>query len=142
MSPLEVVAVVLAGVAAGTINVVVGSGTLITFPVLLAVGYSPLVANVSNTIGLVPGSIAGAIGYKRELEGQRDRIRRLSVASVLGGTTGGVLLLVLPGGGLPGHRAGHHRARARAHRPAAAPLRAHGRAARRGRGAPRAPPSR
>jgi uncharacterized membrane protein YfcA len=96
VSPLEVVAVVLAGMAAGTINVVVGSGTLITFPVLLAVGYSPLVANVSNTIGLVPGSIAGAIGYKRELEGQHGRMRRLGVASLLGGTTGGVLLLVLP----------------------------------------------
>ena len=97
MSPLEVVAVVLAGVAAGTINIVVGSGTLITFPVLLAVGYSPLVANVSNTIGLVPGSVAGAIGYRRELEGQRGRIRRLSASPrVLGGTTGAVLLLVLP----------------------------------------------
>jgi uncharacterized membrane protein YfcA len=92
----EVVAVVLAGVAAGTINTVVGSGTLITFPVLLAVGYSPLVANVSNTIGLVPGSAAGAIGYRRELAGQRGRILRLGGAALLGGTTGGVLLLVLP----------------------------------------------
>ncbi len=96
MSALDVVVVVLAGVAAGTINTVVGSGTLITFPVLLAVGYSPLVANVSNTIGLVPGSVAGAIGYRRELAGQERRILRLGVAALLGGTTGAVLLLVLP----------------------------------------------
>ena len=96
MSALDVVVVVLAGVAAGTINTVVGSGTLITFPVLLAVGYSPLVANVSNTIGLVPGSVAGAIGYRRELAGQERRIVRLGLAALLGGTTGAVLLLVLP----------------------------------------------
>ena len=96
MSALEVVVVMLAGVAAGTINTVVGSGTLITFPVLLAVGYSPLVANVSNTIGLVPGSVAGAIGYRRELVGQEARIVRLGLAALLGGTTGAVLLLVLP----------------------------------------------
>jgi uncharacterized membrane protein YfcA len=96
VSALEVVAVVLAGMAAGTINTVVGSGTLITFPVLLAVGFSPLVANVSNTIGLVPGSVSGAIGYRRELAGQRTRVFRLGTAAALGGTTGGVLLLVLP----------------------------------------------
>jgi uncharacterized membrane protein YfcA len=96
VSTLEVVAVVLAGVAAGTINTVVGSGTLITFPVLLAVGLSPLVANVSNTIGLVPGSVSGAIGYRRELAGQRSRALRLGVAALLGGTTGAALLLVLP----------------------------------------------
>ena len=50
----------LAGLAAGTVNAIVGSGTLITFPVLLAVGYSPVVANVSNTVGLAPGSISAA----------------------------------------------------------------------------------
>ncbi len=87
----------LAGVAAGTINAVVGSGTLITFPTLLAVGYPPVVANVSNTIGLVPGSISGAIGYRAELEGQRGTLARLAGASVLGGLAGGVLLLWLPG---------------------------------------------
>ena len=82
--------------AAGTINTVVGSGTLITFPVLLAFGYAPVTANVSNTIGLVPGSISGAIGYRRELVGQRERVIRLGAMSMLGGTTGAVLLLVLP----------------------------------------------
>jgi hypothetical protein len=92
----EVVAIALAGLAAGTINTVVGSGTLITFPVLLAFGYSPVTANVSNTIGLVPGSVSGAIGYRRELEGQKPRILRLGTASLLGGTTGAILLLVLP----------------------------------------------
>ena len=92
----EVVAIGLAGLAAGAINTVVGSGTLITFPVLLAFGYSPVTANVSNTIGLVPGSVSGAVGYRRELEGQRRRILRLGTASLLGGTTGAVLLLVLP----------------------------------------------
>jgi uncharacterized membrane protein YfcA len=86
----------VAGIFAGTINTVVGSGTLVTFPVLLAVGYGPVVANVSNTVGLVPGSISGAIGYRRELAGQRARIVRLGSASLLGGIAGAVLLLTLP----------------------------------------------
>ena len=89
-------AIFLAGIAAGTINTVVGSGTLITFPTLLAMGVPPVTANVSNTLGLVPGSLSGAIGYRRELAGQRPRLLRLGAASVLGGTTGAVLLLVLP----------------------------------------------
>ena len=96
MSLFEAVAILLAWVAAGTINTVVGSGTLITFPTLLAFGIPPVTANVSNTIGLVPGSISGAIGYRRELVGQRSRVLRLSVASLVGGLTGAVLLLVLP----------------------------------------------
>ncbi|MGP8241491.1 MAG: sulfite exporter TauE/SafE family protein [Solirubrobacteraceae bacterium] len=96
MSPGEVVVIALAGLAAGTINTVVGSGTLITFPVLLAFGYAPVTANVSNTIGLVPGSVSGAVGYRRELAGQRGRAVRLGTMSVLGGITGAVLLLVLP----------------------------------------------
>ena len=98
MSPFEVVAILLAGIAAGTINTVVGSGTLITFPTLLAFGVPPVTANVSNTIGLVPGSVSGAVGYRRELAGQRSRVLRLCVASLVGGTAGAVLLLVLPAG--------------------------------------------
>jgi hypothetical protein len=82
--------------AAGTINVVVGSGTLITFPVLLAFGYAPVTANVSNTIGLVPGSAAGAIGYRAELSDQYRRLVVLGCASLLGALTGAILLLVLP----------------------------------------------
>ena len=97
MSLLECLAVLAAGVFAGAINTIVGSGTLVTFPVLLAVGYAPVTANVSNTLGLVPGSISGAIGYRAELEGQRRRIVALGTASFLGGITGAVLLLSLPG---------------------------------------------
>lgn len=96
MSVGEVLAIALAGLAAGTINTVVGSGTLVTFPVLLAFGYAPVTANVSNTVGLVPGSLSGAIGYRRELAGQRGYAVRLGVASVLGAVTGALLLLVLP----------------------------------------------
>jgi uncharacterized protein len=96
VSGLEQLAVFLAGMVAGGINAVVGSGTLITFPVLLAVGYPPVVANVSNTVGLVPGTASGAYGYRRELAGQGGRLLRLGSASLLGGLTGGLLLLVLP----------------------------------------------
>ena len=96
MSFLEITAVFLAGIAAGTINTVVGSGTLITFPTLLAIGVPPVTANVSNTLGLVPGSLSGAIGYRRELVGQRTRLLRLGAGSALGGVTGALLLLVLP----------------------------------------------
>jgi uncharacterized protein len=91
-------AVLVAGIAAGAVNTIVGAGTLITFPVLLAVGYPPVLANVSNTVGLTPGSISGAIGYRTELAGQRARLVSLGVASVLGGLTGALLLLTLPPG--------------------------------------------
>ncbi len=84
------------GIAAGTINTVVGSGTLITFPTLLAFGYTPLVANVSNNIGLVPGTVSGALGYRKLLQGQRNRVLPLACASTGGGIVGAVLLLSLP----------------------------------------------
>lgn len=96
MHPLQAIAVATAGVLAGMINTVVGSGTLITFPVLLAVGLPPVTANVSNSLGLVPGSLAGAVGYRRELTGQRGQLVRLGTASSLGGVGGAVLLLILP----------------------------------------------
>ncbi len=96
MTPLHAVAIFAAGIIAGAINTVVGSGTLFTFPVLLAFGYAPVTANVSNTIGLVPGSAAGAYGYRQELRGQRDRAMKPTVASVLGAAVGAVLLLTLP----------------------------------------------
>jgi uncharacterized membrane protein YfcA len=95
VSPLEAVAIFAAGIAAGTINTVVGSGTLITFPVLLAFGYAPVTANVSNTIGLVPGSATGAVGYRRKLSGQRRRALPLALASTAGGIAGAILLLTL-----------------------------------------------
>jgi len=86
----------LAGVGAGFINTVVGSGTLITFPTLLALGVPPVVANVSNTIGLTPGSLAGAWAMRPELAGQRRRILRLGPLSLVGGIIGAILLLRLP----------------------------------------------
>ena len=96
MSIAAALAILGVGLAAGTLNTIVGSGSLITFPTLLALGYPPVVANVSNTVGLVTGSISGAVGYRRELEGQRPRLRILGTASLAGGLTGGLLLLALP----------------------------------------------
>ncbi|RPK74333.1 hypothetical protein EES45_27625 [Streptomyces sp. ADI97-07] len=96
MSIWEILAVFAAGVGAGTINTIVGSGTLITFPVLLATGLPPVTATVSNALGLSPGSISGAIGYRKELAGQRRRILKLSVGALVGGLTGATLLLALP----------------------------------------------
>ncbi|MFC4124222.1 sulfite exporter TauE/SafE family protein [Nocardia rhizosphaerae] len=96
MTWFEQLAVLVAGIAAGGINTIVGSGTLITFPALLAFGLPPVTANVSNTIGLVPGSISGVIGYRRELAGQRSRLLQLGTASLLGGITGAILLLTMP----------------------------------------------
>lgn len=92
----EVVALLAAGVAAGTINTIVGSGTLITFPTLLFFGYPPLVANVSNTIGLLGGGLTGIHGYRAELAGQGATLRGLAPASLLGAVTGAILLLKLP----------------------------------------------
>jgi uncharacterized membrane protein YfcA len=96
VSWIELLVVALAGVAAGAINTIVGSGTLVTFPTLIAFGIPPVTANVSNTIGLVPGSITGAVGYRRELRGQRSRVLHLASASLIGGLAGGLLLLWQP----------------------------------------------
>lgn len=94
----EGLGILLAGAAAGGINAVVGSGTLITFPALLALGYPPVVANVSSTVGLVPGAFSGAYAYRKELNGHGRLLVQLGAASVLGGLTGAVLLLYLPPG--------------------------------------------
>jgi uncharacterized protein len=96
MTPWEAIAILAAGIGAGGINAVVGSGSLITFPTMVAVGLPPIVANVSNNIGLVPGSLTGALGYRAELTGQRERLIRLGAASIAGSLIGGVLLLFLP----------------------------------------------
>jgi uncharacterized membrane protein YfcA len=93
---LRALAIFAVGLAAGTINTVVGSGTLITFPTLLAFGYPPVLANVSNNVGLVPGVASGVYGYRSELGGQRRRLIRLGSASVCGGLVGAILLLTLP----------------------------------------------
>ena len=95
---LQALVIFAAGLTAGTFNTVVGSGTLITFPTLLAFGYPPVIANVSNNVGLVPGGVSGVVGYRAELKGQRRRILRLGAASLCGGVVGAVLLLVLPAG--------------------------------------------
>jgi uncharacterized membrane protein YfcA len=96
LTGLESVAVVAAGLGAGAINAVVGSGGLITFPTLLAVGYTPVTANVSSNIGLVPGSVSGIFGYRRELVGQGTRVRTLAIGSITGSLVGAALLLKLP----------------------------------------------
>ncbi len=97
MSVLEALAIVGVGLGAGTINTIVGSGSLITFPTLLAFGFPAIVANVSNNVGLVPGSLSGVVAYRRELQGQGMRIRTLAVASAAGSAGGAAVLLVLPG---------------------------------------------
>jgi uncharacterized membrane protein YfcA len=96
MTGWEMVAVAAAGFAAGGINAVVGSGTLVSFPVLLAVGLPPVTATISNSLGLVAGNLSSSVGYRRELRGQRGLLLRLLPASVLGALTGAFLLLHLP----------------------------------------------
>lgn len=96
MGLLEFVAILCAGVGAGTINTIVGSGSLITFPTLLFFGVPPVVANMSNTVGLLPGGVTGLLGYRRELTGILFWAKRLVPMSLLGGAIGAALLLVLP----------------------------------------------
>jgi uncharacterized membrane protein YfcA len=94
----EAIAVFGAGVAAGGINAIVGSGSLITFPTLLAFGVPAVTANVSNNVGLVPGNVSGAYGYRKELAGQWKRLLVLASGSAIGAATGAILLLKLPAG--------------------------------------------
>ena len=96
MGGAEALAIFAAAVAAGGINAVVGSGSLITFPTLLAFGFPAVVANVSNNVGLVSGNVSGAFGYRRELAGQRGRLVRLGVLAAAGSLAGAILLLSLP----------------------------------------------
>lgn len=86
----------LAGMVAGAINAMAGGGSLISFPALLATGYSPLVANVTNTVALVPGYLGGSLAYRAELQGQRDAVVRLGAVSLVGAVAGAVLLLAAP----------------------------------------------
>jgi uncharacterized protein len=95
---LEALAVLAAGFSAGGINAIVGSGSLVTFPVLLAVGFAPVTANVSNSVGLVFGNVSAAWGYRVELVGQRERALMGGVGTAGGAIVGGVLLLTLPEG--------------------------------------------
>ena len=111
MSLTAALVVVAAGLVAGAMNVIVGAGSLVTFPTLLAVGFGPVVANVSNTVGLVPGSLSAVAAYRRQLQGQSGRAVRLSCASALGALCGATLLLALPGTVFRRRRAGPHRDR-------------------------------
>lgn len=94
----EALAILVAGVAAGGINAIAGSGTLFTFPVLLALGYPPITATISNSVGLAPGTLSGTIAYRRELAGQKERLIRFGTMSFLGAVTGAMLLIYLPPG--------------------------------------------
>lgn len=96
MSVAHMILIALAGVGAGAINAVVGSGTLITFPTLVALGYPPVTATMSNAVGLVAGGLSGTLGYRRELRGQWRRLRWQIPASLLGACVGAWLLLHLP----------------------------------------------
>jgi uncharacterized membrane protein YfcA len=97
MTPVEIVLIIVAGIGAGVINAVVGAGTLVTFPTLLLLGFPPVVANVSNTVGLVPGAVMASYGYRSTLRGRGPIVRRFLVATSIGGLTGGALLVLLPG---------------------------------------------
>jgi uncharacterized membrane protein YfcA len=96
MDPASLAVVAVTGIGAGAINTIAGAGSLLTYPVLVAVGLPPLAANVTNDIGVVPGNISGAVGLRANLEGQRPLLRRLVPRVVVGSLVGAVLLLVAP----------------------------------------------
>ncbi len=96
LSWLGIIAVAAAGLGAGTINSIVGSGSLITFPTLVALGLPPFIANITNTVGITSGNASSIHGYRRELVGQRERMLALVPFSAVGGITGGTLLLIRP----------------------------------------------
>nr|WP_233151444.1 sulfite exporter TauE/SafE family protein [Mycobacterium lehmannii] len=96
MPVVDMVLIALAGLGAGAINTLVGSGTLITFPTLVALGYPPVTSTMSNAIGLVAGGVSGTWGYRRELRGQWHRLRWQIPASFVGAALGAWLLLNLP----------------------------------------------
>ena len=88
-----VVLVAVASLLAGAINAVAGGGSLITFPTLLALGFAPVTANVTNTVALVPGYVGGIAGYRRELGGQRRKVLMLLPAVLIGSVLGATILL-------------------------------------------------
>lgn len=92
----QILIVLLAGFWAGTINSVVGSGTLVTFPVLVAVGFPPVTAQMSNAMGLIAAGFSGTWGYRRELREAGSIAKTLTGASLVGGVIGATLLMSLP----------------------------------------------
>ena len=97
MTPGTAALLAAAGFAAGAVNAVAGGGSLISFPALLAAGYPPVTANVTNTVALFPGYAGSVVGGRDELAGQGTRVRVVSLLGVLGGVGGAVLLLTTPG---------------------------------------------
>ncbi len=87
-----------AGLLAGAVNAAAGGGTLISFPALVAVGLPPVTANITSSVGLVPGYLGGSLAYREELAVQKHRVRRLLAVCVAGGVLGAVLLLVTSAG--------------------------------------------
>ncbi|WP_313816147.1 sulfite exporter TauE/SafE family protein [Citricoccus sp.] len=96
MEVLTALAILAAGLGGGLVVTAIGAGSLVTFPVLLAVGLPPVVANVSNTIGLVPGNITGTWGYRHELAGRRGLVLGVAATTAVGAVAGALLLLSLP----------------------------------------------
>jgi uncharacterized protein len=96
MSATQIVVLALVGALAGGVNTIAGGGSLISFPALLAVGFPPLVANVTNTLGLLPGYLGGTLAYRDELAGRRRRAGTLAGVAVIGGLAGSVILLATP----------------------------------------------
>jgi hypothetical protein len=96
VSIATVVLLAAAGLAAGGINAIAGGGSLVSFPALLLAGYPTLTANATNLIAVTPGYVGGTLGYRRELEGQGARVRRLGAAAGLGALAGTVILLTAP----------------------------------------------
>jgi uncharacterized membrane protein YfcA len=96
VSPLDDAFVAVAGLLAGGVNAIAGGGTLISFPALLATGTAAVTANITSSVGLVSGYLGGAVGYRRELAGQRSRVVALGASAVAGGIAGAVILLVTP----------------------------------------------
>lgn len=94
---LEPLAAAAAGLVAGTMNAVVGSGTLVSFPVLLALGLDPVVANMTSSVGLLAGNLSAVPGYRAAIDQARGLPRLMAPASLAGGIVGALLLLVLPG---------------------------------------------
>ena len=96
MPASQFVLIALAGLGAGAVNSLVGSGTLITFPTLVTLGFPPLTATISNSVGLVAGGLSGTWAYRRELSGQGNRLRWQIPGSFIGAVLGAWLLLHLP----------------------------------------------
>lgn len=96
MTLLNEILIFLAAVAAGFINAMAGGGTLVSFPVLLAVGISPIVANVTNTVALVPGTIGGMWSQRKDFKSQYQRLLKLLPVAIVGGIAGGLLILHTP----------------------------------------------